>query len=118
MYLTTIVSEPDDGPFADLGSLLSQLTHLKRRERFSQALSKAVDRTGDNKPDYPGDLRERLKKELQRDLTPEEMEEMMNRISNLITVRSRAFGIITQGRMFDASNNIVAQRKLETVYTR
>ncbi|RJP27780.1 MAG: hypothetical protein C4527_12495, partial [Candidatus Omnitrophota bacterium] len=120
-YLSSIVSEPDDGPYSDIGTLLSQMTHLKRRERYSQSIARqAVDRSADGKPDGKGDLRERLNEELQRssELTPEDMEAMMNRISSLITVRSRAFGIITQGRVFDEYGNVTAQRKLETVYQR
>ncbi|MDP8245843.1 MAG: hypothetical protein P9L94_17300 [Candidatus Hinthialibacter antarcticus] len=116
VYLSTPVVAPDDGPYADIGTLMSQLTHLRRRERFSAALRRPVDRTLDGKPDLPGDLRDRLNAELGRELTTEDMEALMNRISNLITVKSRAFGILAQGRIFDSDGNIIAQRKLETVY--
>ncbi|MDX9754902.1 MAG: hypothetical protein RBU29_13140, partial [bacterium] len=120
MYLATGVSYPDDGPYPDLGTLFSQITHLQRSVRFSKALSRSIDRNWDGQPDGVGDLRERLNtaRILARQLTPEDMEEMMNRISNLVTVRSRAFGIITQGRIFDSDGNIVAQRRFETVYKR
>ena len=116
VYLSTAVVAPDDGPYADIGTLLAQLTHLNRRERFSAALRRPADRTFDGKPELPSDLRDRLNAELGRELTPEDMETLMNRISNLITVKSRAFGILAQGRVFDSDGNIVAQRKLETVY--
>jgi hypothetical protein len=122
MNATAIVSEPDDGPYTDLAMLLSQITHLKRRDRFAKELQRQIDRTNDTKPDGIGDLRERLNEEprlsLREDLTPEDMEAMMNRISNLVTVRSRAFQIITRGQVFDRDFNITAQRKIETVYER
>ncbi len=116
VYLSTPVVAPDDGPYADLGALFEQITHLRRRERFSSALRRGLDRTLDGKPELPSDLRDRLNAELSRELTPEDMEALMNRISNLVTVKSRAFGILAQGRIFDSDGNIVAQRKLETVY--
>lgn len=116
VFLSSPVVAPDDGPYADIGTLLSQITHLRRRERFSEALRRPLDRTLDGKPDGIGDLRERLNLELGRELTNEDIEALMNRISNLITVNSRAFGIVAQGRVFDSDDNIVAQRKLETVY--
>lgn len=118
VYNTTIVSEPDDGPYANIGTLLSQISHLKRRERFSTTISRAQDRTGDVQPDGIGDLRERLNAQLNRELTPEDMEALMNRISNMITVRSRAFGVVSRGRILDRDGAIVSQRKLETVYNR
>ncbi len=120
-YLSTEVTDPDDGPYSDIGTLLAQMTHLKRRERFAEFVYRQpTDRTGDTKPDGVGDLRERLNAELSQleDLTPEDMEAMMNRISSLITVRSRSFGIITRGRIFDTNGNVTAQRRLETVYQR
>jgi len=120
LFLSTEVSEPDDGPYADIGGLLAQMTHLKRRERFSEPLTRAMDRTFDQKPEAPGDLRERLNTELRRTqlLTPEDMEEMMNRISSLITVRSRTFSVLARGRIFDNEGLMRAQRTLETVYER
>ncbi len=118
VFLSTEVSEPDDGPYADIGTLLAQITHLKRRERFSEPLTRAMDRTFDQKPEAPGDLRERLNTELRRNLTPEDMEEMMNRISNLITVRSRTFSVLARSRIYDTEGLMSAQRTLETVYER
>ncbi len=121
VYLSTIVSQADDGPYSDIGTLLSQMTHLRRRERFSEPLRRQMDRTHDTVKEYPGDLRERLNEinhGYREDLTPEDMETMMNRISNLITVRSRSFSVVTQGRIFDRDGNIQAQRKLETVWQR
>ena len=118
LFLSSIVSPPDDGPYSDLGTMLSQLTHLKRRERYSTLLSRSWDRTFDRKKESPGDLRERLNLEDQRELTPEDMEALMNRVSSLMTIRSRAFSILTQGRVFDTDGNITAQRKLETIYMR
>ena len=117
-YPVTIVSDPDDGPYADIGTLLAQLTHLRRRERCSERLLQRWDRTGDLKINAQGDLRERLNRELNRRMTTEDMEALMNRISNLITVRSRTFGIKTLGQIFDQDQNVEAQRKFEAVYQR
>lgn len=116
----TVVSRPDDGPYEDIGRLLSEVTHLRRRDRLAQQLRRGLDRTMDGKPDMPGDLRDRLngngsRVQLSEPLTPEDMERMMHRISNLITVRSRVFSIMTRGRSF-ASGEVAAQRDLETVY--
>ena len=118
VYLTTEVSDSDDGPFTDTGTLLSQIMHLRRRDRFADLVRVPYDRTLDLQVDYPGDLRERLNDATNDPLTTEEMEAIMNRISNLITVRSRAFSIITRGRIFDSEGNITAQRKLEAIYQR
>ena len=120
MYTSVIQSNPDDGPYPDIGALLTQISHLKRRERFSNSLSKNNDRTWDGVRDGAGDLRDRLNdfSILSRQLTPEDMEEMMNRISNLITVRSDTFSITARGRVLDGKGNILSQRKLETVYRR
>lgn len=118
VFSTSIVSEPDDGPYANIGTLLMQISHLKRRERFSTPITRALDRTGDGQVEGIGDLRERLNEQLSRELTPEDMEALMNRISNLITVRSRAFGVVSRGRILNRDGAIVSQRKLETVYNR
>ncbi len=118
IYLSSIVSLPDDGPYTDVGTLLSQITHLRRRDRLSEPLRRDLDRTMDNIKDGAGDLRERLNEILNRELTNEDMEAIMNRISNLVTVRSRSFSILTRGRIFDNEGNITAQRKIETVYKR
>ncbi|MEW6235453.1 MAG: hypothetical protein AB1656_08720 [Candidatus Omnitrophota bacterium] len=118
VYLSAITSQPDDGPYPDIGVLLAQMTHLKRRERFSEPLKLNMDRTADGVKDGAGDLRERLNALLKRDLSPEDMEAMMNRVSNLMTVRSRSFSIVTRGRIIETGGGIVAQRKLETVYQR
>lgn len=115
--LTAWETAPDDGPYENLGTLFEQITHLRRRERYSDALKRAMDRTGDGKPDGAGDLRDRLNSEMRRELTPEDMEAMMNRISNLVTVKSRAFGVVAQGRIYDKDGTLVAQRKLESVYS-
>ena len=115
--LATAMRAPDDGPYDNIGELLTQITHLSRRDRFAPALQRDLDRTGDIRPDAPGDLRQRLNAELNRELTPEDMEALMNRISNLVTVRSRSFTIRSRGRIFDSDGNIVAQRTLETVYS-
>ncbi len=116
----TVVARSDDGPYEDIGRLLSELTHLRRRERLAQQIRTGRDRTMDGKPDMPGDLRDRLNSsrsrvQLSEPLTPEDMERMMHRISNLITVRSRIFSIMTRGRAF-AAGELAAQRDLETVY--
>lgn len=118
VFSSAIVSDPDDGPYANIGTLLMQISHLKRRERFSTPLSRAQDRTGDGQIDAVGDLRERLNEQLNRELTPEDMEALMNRISNMMTVRSRAFGIVSRGRILNRDGAIVSQRKLETVFNR
>jgi hypothetical protein len=105
----------------DAATLLMQITHLRRRDRFAEMVVRPYDRTLDKKVNEPGDLRERINASnygRNTPLTTEDMEAMMNRISNLITVRSRAFSIITRGRIFDNDGNITAQRKLETVYQR
>ncbi len=120
LVATTIVSRPDDGPYEDIGRLLGEFAHLGRRERFSAMLSRPVDRTYDNKRDGIGDLRERLNTAnlhggLSDPLTPEDMERLMQRLSNLITVRSRAFSIITRGRTF-SDGDLAAERQIETVY--
>lgn len=124
VYLTTEVSLPDDGPYSDIGTLLSQMTHMSRRDRFSDRVRMQYDRTYDFKLEDPGDLREMINaqiakiSDLTEPLTTEDMEAIMNRISSLITVRSRAFGIIARGRVFDGDGNIAAQRTLESVYQR
>ncbi len=118
VHLSTEVSDPDDGPFSDTGTLLSQIMHLKRRDRFADLVRVRYDRTLDLLKDYPGDLRERINIGTNDPLTTEEMEAVMNRISSLITVRSRAFSILTRGRIFDSEGNITAQRKLEAIYQR
>ncbi len=118
VFTSTIVSQPDDGPYSSIGELLAQITHLKRRERFSSALTRNQDRTFDGNVNGIGDLRQRLNENFDDELTPEDMEALMNRISNLITIRSRTFEIVTRGRVFDDEGNITAQRKIQTVYER
>jgi hypothetical protein len=124
VYLASPVSYPDDGPYIDIGTLLSQITHLKRRDRLSERMMSQYDRNGDYKLDEPGDLREQINEVIQSisdiktELTTEDMETIMNRVSSLMTVRSRAFSILARGRVFDSDGNIVAQRVLETDYQR
>ncbi|MBN2325563.1 MAG: hypothetical protein JXR73_00315, partial [Candidatus Omnitrophica bacterium] len=118
IFLSTETTLPDDGPYTDVGTLLMQMTHLSRRDRLSEFMKVAYDRTWDTLANEAGDLREQLNNMAREPLTTEEMEAVMNRISNLITVRSRAFSIITRGRIFDSGGNITAQRKLEAVYQR
>lgn len=116
-FLSTVVSPSDDGPYDTIGKLLTDILHMNRRERYSSIMRRAIDRSGDLRPESPGDLRERILAELStQELTTEDMEALMNRVSNLITVRSRSFSIRSRGRVFDPDGNVVAERTLETVY--
>jgi hypothetical protein len=122
LYATTIVSLPDDGPYEDTSWLLAEIVHMRRRERMATAVRRDLDRTGDGVPDGAGDLRERLNKRLSLSgvdtLTPRDMEEMMSRISGLVTVRSRAFSVLTGGKALNADGGVAAARRYETVSRR
>ena len=122
LYAATIVSLPDDGPYEDISRLLAEIVHMRRRERMATAVRRDLDRTADDVRDGAGDLRERLNKKLGLTgadaLTPRDMEEMMNRISGLVTVRSRVFSVLTGGKALTADGGVAAIRRYKSVSRR
>jgi len=122
IFASSIVSWPDDGPYEDIGRLLGDIAHMKRRERMATAVRRNLDRTNDGLRDGAGDLRERLNRALalsgEDALTPRDMEEMMNRLSSMVTVRSRVFSVLTGGKALDGDGNVAASRRYESVYRR
>ncbi len=122
IFASTVVSWPDDGPYEDISRLLSDIAHMKRRDRMATAVRRDLDRTNDGLRDGAGDLRERLNQRLglngEDALTPRDMEEMMNRLSAMVTVRSRVFSVLTGGKALAPDGNVAASRRFESVYRR
>ncbi|HOE12559.1 MAG TPA: hypothetical protein PKJ23_14165, partial [bacterium] len=122
VYASTEVSLPDDGPYEDISRFLSDLVHLKRRDRMAAAVRRDLDRTGDGVTDGVGDLRERLNKRLnlsgENTLTPRDMEEMMHRLSAMTTVSSRVFHVVTGGKAIAGEGEVAASRRYKSVYRR
>ncbi|HPA45606.1 MAG TPA: hypothetical protein PK395_07550 [bacterium] len=122
VYASSAVSLPDDGPYEDISRLLSDLVHMKRRDRTAAAVRRDLDRTGDGVTDGMGDLRERLNKRLnlsgENALTPRDMEEMMHRLSGMISVNSRVFHVVTDGKAIAGEGEVAASRRYKSVYRR